>query len=792
MIMLSNYLKIAIRNLKRHKGYSAINIAGLAVGMASALLITLWVQHELSYDKFHVNANELCRIITKDEKEPENSGNYNCALMLPTTLKDNYPEIADFSRLIKLSSIRSCQVSYVPVQNPDARKIFKEEWFFLADPSFFRMFTFPFSKGNPQTALSSVDNIVITEKTAEKYFGDEDPMGKVVNLNGESDLTVAGVIGNIPDNSSLKFDFIAPIQIMRGYLKTWAVVGPAFIQLEKGASFQEVEKKIYGAIEKYGPERLSGQRVTLQPMRDIHLNAGLGSSGNKNYVYIFSIVAVFILAIACINFMNLSTARSGIRAKEIGLRKVLGVYPPQLIRQFLTESVFMSSISLALGLVLLEIFLPIFRGLTARQLEIHYFDNFIVLPGLIGFAILVGVAAGVYPAFVISSFQPVNILKGLFTGSPKRSTLRTILVVLQFSISILLIVATTIVYKQLNFILTKDLGFDREQVLSIPISDKYKRKYDTLKRELGDVSDVINITTSNSLPVNIDGFNPVSWEGKSSDDPVYMSFVSVDYDYIETMKMEIVKGRSFSRKFAEESSSFIINEAGQKLMGMDDPIGKIFSLQNRKGRIIGVVKDFNFASLKDKIQPLVMTFAPGWYFSPYFLIKIKIENLSGTLENLRHAAKRFDPDYPFEYRFLDDAFNEMYRSEEQLGRIFVYFAILAIFISCLGLFGMASFMTESRTKEIGVRKILGASVAKLIFSLSREFIKWVLAANIIAWPVAYFMMSKWLQNFTYRIDISIWIFLMSAILALFVAFLTVSFQSIRAATANPVDSLRYE
>jgi len=790
--MFSNYLKIAFRNIKRHKGYSAINIAGLAVGMACTLLIILWVQHELGYDAFHANADELCRIITKDENEPENSGNYNCALMLPVVLKDNYPEIVDFSRLVRLSSLRVCQVSYVPAQNPGARKTFKEERFVLADPSFFRMFTFPFIKGNPQTALASAENIVITQDTAEKYFGDEDPMGKVVNLNGESDLTVTGVVARTPDNSSLKFDIIAPIQMLRGYLKTWSVVGPAFIQLEKGALLQEVEEKLYGAVQEYGPARLSDRSVSLQPIRDMHLNANLGGMGNRNYVYIFSLIAVFILAIACINFMNLSTARSGIRAKEIGLRKVLGVYPPQLIRQFLTESVFMSFISLTMGIVLLELFLPVFRGLTSRHLEIHYFDNAIVLPCLIGFAIVIGVAAGVYPAFVISSFQPVNILKGLFSGSPKGSTMRTVLVVLQFSISILLIVATTIVYKQLDFILTKDLGFDREQVLSIPIADKYRRKYETLKRQLGDVPGVLNITTSNSLPVHISGFNPVSWEGKSSEEPVYMSFVSVDYDYIETMKMEILKGRSFSRKFAGESSSFIINEAAQKSIGMDDPIGKTFALQNRKGKIIGVVKDFNFQSLKDEIQPLVMTFAPGWYFSPYFLIRVKTENLAVTIESLGLTAKGFDADYPFEYRFLDDAYDEIYRSEEQLGRIFVHFAVLAIFISCLGLFGLASYMTEIRTKEIGIRKILGASVSRLVFSLSREFVKWVLVANLIAWPAAYFLMGKWLQDFTYRTGLSIWIFLMSAALAMFVALLTVSFQSIRTALANPVDSLRYE
>ena len=609
--MFSNYFKIAFRNIQRHKGYSAINIAGLAVGMVCTLLIVLWVQHELSYDTFHANGDELYRIITKDESEPENSGNYNCALMLPGILKDNYPEIVDFSRLLKLSSLRVCQVSYFSAQNPGAAKTFKEEGFVLADPSFFRIFTFPFIKGNPQTALASAENIVITQDTAEKYFGDEDPMGKVVNLNGESDLTVTGVIGRIPDNSSLKFDIIAPIQMLKGYLKTWSVVGPAFIQLEKGAVLQEVEEKLYGAIQEYGPERLSDQRVVLQPIRDIHLNADLGGSGNRNYVYIFSLIAVFILVIACINFMNLSTARSGIRAKEIGLKKVLGIHRQQLIRQFLAESVLMSMISLALGVILLELFLPFFRGLTSRPLEIQYFDNAVVLPCLIGFAIVVGVIAGVYPAFVISSFQPVNILKGLFSGSPKGSTMRTILVVLQFSISILLIVATTIVYKQLDFILTKDLGFDREQVLSIPIADKYRRNYETLKHQLGDVPGVLNITTSNSLPVHISGFNPVSWEGKSPEEPVHMSFVSVDYDYIETMKMEILKGRSFSRKFADELSSFIINEAAQKSIGIDDPIGKTFSLQNRKGKIIGIVKDFNFRSLKDEIQPLVMTFSPG-------------------------------------------------------------------------------------------------------------------------------------------------------------------------------------
>ncbi len=790
--MFSNYLKIALRNIKKQKGYSFINIAGLAVGMACTLLIILWVQHELSYDNFHVNTDELYRVITKDGSEPEGSGNYNCSLALPSILKDNYPEIIGFTRIVKLSSIRPCQVSYFPLKNQDAQKSFKEEWFFLADPSIFQMFTFHFIRGDAKTALSNVDSIIITEKTANKYFGDEEPLGKVLNFNKEIDYLVTGVVRNIPDNSSLRFDFIAPIQMMKGYLRTWAVVGPAFVQLEKGSSIRELENKVFNAIKTYGPENLSNQRITLQPLRDIHLNADLGGRGNKDYVYIYFLVSVFILAIACINFMNLSTARSGVRGKEIALRKVVGVSKAQLVRQFLTETICLSLIALALGIFLLELFLPVFRELTSRQLEIHYFDNFIVLPGLIGFALFVGVIAGTYPAFVLSSAQPAKILTGTFRVGPKRSTLRRFLVVLQFSISIFLIVTTTIVYKQLNFIRNKDLGFDREQVLSIPISDKYKSKYDTLRQELRGVSNVVNITTSNSLPTIIDSFNPTSWEGKSSDKHVYMSFVSVDYDYIETMKMEMVMGRSFSREFTDESSSFIVNEAALRLMGMDDPIGKTFSLRNRNGRIIGVVKNFNFANLSEKIEPLVMTFAPGWYFSPYFLIRINTKNVSDTLENLRRVVLRFDPEYPFEYKFLDDAFAEMYRSEEQFGKIFVYFAFLAIFISCLGLFGMVSFITERRTKEIGIRKVLGATVFRLVFSLSREFVKWVLVANIIALPVAYYIMSKWLQNFAYKTNIGLWVFCFSAALSLVIAILTVSYQSIKAAIADPVNALRYE
>jgi len=791
--MLENYLKITLRNINRHKGYSFINIAGLSIGMTCFILISLWVVDEMSYDNFHRNGDELYRIIIKDSEDPEEPGSSWSGLALPSVLKNNFPEVTDFTRIVTLSDLRPCQVSYIPDNDSAGRKIFKEEWLVLADPSFFQMFTFPFKKGSPETALSGENNIVITEETAQRYFGDEEPVGKVLNFNNEIEYTVTGVVKNVPSNSTIRFDFVAPIQILKNHrLNTWAVVGPGFVLLDKQTSVEEANQKIFGSIQKYGPARQRNQRVYLQPIRDIHLNANLGGTGNRDYVYIFSLIALFILIIACINFMNLSTARSGDRSKEIGLRKVVGVYRMQLVKQFILESGFMSIITLIITLILLKIVLPEFRNLTSKHLEIHYFDNFIILPGLIIFALIVGLLAGIYPAFVLSSFKPVEVLKGKSVRGTGRSLLRTVLVIIQFSISITLIIVTSIVYRQLTYIQNRDLGFDREQVLSIPIGDKYIGNFEGLKNEFRKVPGVINLTTSHSLPTNITSQNPVYWEGKSSDDYVSMNFVSVDYDYIETMKMEMVMGRSYSNDFTDNQKSYIINEAALKLTGLKDPVGKMFSIWNKEGRIIGIVKDFNYEKLSDQIKPLVMTYAPGWYFSPYFLIRISTDNVSGTIENLRRAALKYDPGYFFEYEFLDDAFEELYRSEEQLGTVFIYFAVLAIFISCLGLFGMASFMAEKRTKEIGIRKVLGATVPGIVLFLSREFMKWVLIANIIAWPIAYYAMNKWLQGFTYRTNLHIGIFAFSAFLALAIALITVSYQSVKAASSNPVEALKYE
>ena len=785
--MLKNYLKIAVRNLRRQKVYTFINLTGLAVGITCVILILLWIQDELSFEKFQKNRNELYAVTMRDSRDHDTreSTNFSISYALAPLMKQEFPEIIDFTRIQQRSSFESCMLKY-------GSKVFNDNGMILADPSFFKMFTYRFIKGNPNTALLNKNSIVITQNTAEKFFGDEEPIGKTLRFNSRQDFTVSGVVENPPHNSELQFKVVAPIQILGSEtLSGWAWESSSFILVRKNTVISELERKISGMIQKNHPMPGVNLIIGIQPLTRVHLYYG---DGDIKLIYIFLSVAIFILLIACINYMNLSTARFSRRAREVGLRKVLGAQRAALIRQFLFESVSLSIVALLIAATLVEILLPFFNIVTNKNLEFVSPDNLLMICGLVGLAVMVGIIAGSYPAIFLSSFQPAAVIKGTGKINLRSSTLRAVLVVTQFSIAIIMLISTIMVFKQYNYLVNKDLGYNKDQIVYIPINKEIKQKYESLKNVLFQKPDIKNVTVASSLPNEIGSVNPIEWEGKQDSKMVLIHFGVVDHDYLNTFRMKLSAGRDFSKDITADISNFIINKKAAQLMGLKNPLDKGISFMGLNGKIIGVVDDFNNRPLDEETNPLILTIYPNYYdyFVQYVLIKINSNNISETLKYIDRVVNESAPSYPVEFKFLDQTVNNLYQSVRRSLYLFEYFAFLAIFISCLGLFGLASFMTELRTKEIGVRKTLGASVTGVALLLSREFTKWILLANLIAWPVAYYAMNSWLHDFAYRISISWWIFILSGGLALAIALATVSIQVIKAATANPVKSLKYE
>jgi putative ABC transport system permease protein len=790
-VMFKNYIKIALRNIKKHKGYSFINIAGLAIGMACCILILLWVQDELGYDQFHKNRSELYRIYTEIQYTDGRTNLFTQSYFpLARILKEESPDVVD--------AVRYASRSMLLIKHRD--KSFADDNFGFADSSFFKMFTFPFVKGNPETALSDKFSVVITEEMSQKYFGSEDPIGKTLNVNSQFDVQVTGVIENVPHNSSLKFDFLLPYPLYWG--PNWAESSSwggnpleTYVLLPKNALAEDVATKITDIKDKHDPPSATERvRLDLQPLARIHLYA-LGGGGLIRYVYIFSIIACFVLIIACINFMNLSTAKAGTRANEVGMRKVVGAEKKDLIKQFFGESVVLSLIALIGAILIVEITLPAFNNLSEKRLSLDPSGNITIILGLIGITLFVGILSGSYPALFLSSFQPVKVLKGTFRSGSQRSLFRKILVVSQFTLSIFLIIGTIIIYKQLDYIRNRDLGYDKEHLVFVYMQGDLKAKYESAKSELLRSSNILKVTRSLQLPSNIAStVSALDWDGKNPDEKVSMNWDIVDFGYFETLKMDIVQGRSFSREFATDvSEAYIVNEEAAKLMGMELPVGKRLSVFRNEGKIIGVVKNFNFKSLHHQIRPFVYMMNPNWIsMMDCMFIRVAPDNISATVKYIESTCKKINPAYPLKYMFFGEWLGRLYRNEQRMGEIVGYFTFLAIAISCLGLLGLASFMTEQRTKEIGIRKVLGAPVSRIILLLSADFTKWVLTANIIAWPLAYFAISRWLENFAYRTSLNMSIFIISGVLALATALLTVSYQTLKAALANPVESLRYE
>jgi putative ABC transport system permease protein len=785
--MLKNYFKIVFRSLQRGKVHAYINLTGLAVGMACVILIALWVQDEMSFENFQGNRDELYAVSMRDSRDRDTRGStsFVTPYALAPLLKQEFPEIIDFTRVQQRNRFESCMLRY-------GGKSFYDDGILLVDPAFFRMFTYRFVEGFPEAALADKNSIVITRKTAAKFFGNEDPIGKILRFNNRQDLMVSAVVDDPPPNSELQFDAVAPIQILgEEQLSKWWWESSSYVLVRHNTDIAKLEQEIAGMIQKHHPTPGMNITVGIQPLARIHLYYG---DGDIRLVYVFVSVAIFILLIACINYMNLSTARFSRRAREVGLRKVLGAQRGALVRQFLLESVSLSIAALLIAVALVEILLPFFNTVTDKNLSLISSSNLPVICGLVGLAIVVGTIAGSYPAIFLSSFQPAAVIRGTARSNSRSPLLRSVLVVTQFTIAIILIVSTIVVYRQYDYLVYKDLGYNKDEIVYIPFNKEIEQKYESMKNVLLQDSGIKNVTISSSLPDEIGNVNPIDWEGKQDNKMVFVRFAVTDRDYLNTFQMKLSAGRDFSKDMAGDISNFIINRKAAELMNLRSPVDKRITFMGLSGKVIGIVDDFNNRPLKEETSPLILTINPKYYdyFVKHVLVKINSKDVPGTLGYIESRIREFAPSYPFEFKFLDQTINNLYRSVQRTWHLFESFAFLAVFISCLGLFGLASFMTELRTKEIGVRKTLGASVQGILMLLSREFTRWVLLANLVAWPVAYYAMNKWLQGFAYKADITPWVFIASGLITLMIAMLTVGFHTIKAATANPVEALRYE
>ncbi len=790
--MLKNYLKIALRNLLRRKGFSFINLSGLALGMACALLISFWAQDELSYDRFHHNADDLYRVVVEWK---ENSALWaKTPGLLATAMKAEIPEVVNATRLHKRPKL---VMRY-------GEKAFYEEAKLRVDPELFEMFSFPFVKGSRE---NWTEGLVLTESMARKYFGAEEPLGKVLNINNWFDAPVTGVIRDLPRNSYIQFDCALRLEPLKRFWPggfTWGNFShETFAQLREDADPQAVSVKITNLLRKNSPQLAPYlNKLYLQPLTEVYLTANIGggqfANGDRKYVYIFSAVAFFVLLIACINFMNLSTARALTRAKEIGVRKVAGSSRAQLLKQFLGESILLTALAALLALLLVEIFLPAFNQLAGKQLALAYSDPRLLL-GIALITLATGVIAGSYPAMYLSSFKPIAVLKGgSFEKGGGRTGLRSALVVLQFALSILLLVGTLVIHRQLRFMTRAKLGFDKDNVVYVPAKENFGAQYVAVRQELLQHPEILGVAANSSVPTNTINTSLLLWEGKPPERDYPVETNAVDYDYFDLLNVEFVAGRNFSRQHGTDATSaFILNEEAAQMLGVDSPVGKKIRVGQKAGMIIGVARNAHFKSMRQKIAPQVFHVLTDYdselvNLFGIVMVKVRGNNIPQALARVASVWKKVNPNFPFEYHFLDETYGRLYNQEQRTCTLFNYFTVLALVVSCLGLFGLAAFVAENRTKEIGIRKALGASVAGLVGLLSRDFVKLVLLANLLAWPVAYFAAHNWLADFAYRIDLGWWMFALAGGIALLIALLTVSTQALKAALANPVEALRYE
>jgi putative ABC transport system permease protein len=808
--MIKNYLKIAWRNLVKNKLFSAINIFGLALGITSCLLIILYVVDEMSFDNFHEKGDRIYRLNNDIVYGGKDMRMAQTPDILAPTLKKDYPQVENYTRFYNAGA-------YL-VKKPNVANFIREENILFADSTVFEVFTFPLVAGNPTTALNEPTVIVISESAAKRHFGAENPIGKTLNLDNRKDYKITGVMKDIPKNSQIKADFFISMKSLDydwgNFLSNnhWS-----YILLKEGTDPKSFDAKFEQVIAKYVDtqiKKILGSSIAelkksgstfkfwMMPMEDIHLKSSqsqeLSTNGNIQYVYIFSIIALFVLLIACINFMNLSTARASQRAKEVGVRKVMGSERGQLMFQFFTECILVSVIALLIGLVLVAALLPLFNDISAKTLSINNLLTIKIVVIIAIMPIFVGILAGSYPAVFLSSFKPIQVLKGRF--ALKGGSLRNSLVVFQFTSSIILIIGTIIIYRQINFIKNKNLGYNKDQILIINDAYALDKQAISFKEDILKINGIKSGTLSGFLPTPSNRSNGSKWpEGHfDMNQGVMTQNWDIDYDYLKTFDMKLVKGRNFSKEFGSDSMGVILNETAAKNFGFgDNAVNKgILTLKGNYGnetetyRVIGVVKDFHFESMKSKIEAISMFLKPS---SGNVSFKLdKTAQLSSIIKQIENKWAKMAPGQPFTYEFMDDSFDKVYKNEQRIGKISLAFAILTILVACLGLFGLVTFVAEQRIKEIGIRKVLGASVTSILQLLSKDFLKLIFISILLASPIAYYFMYRWLQDFEYRINIEWWVFLATGIVAITIALLTISYQAIKAAIANPVKSLKTE
>jgi putative ABC transport system permease protein len=790
--MIKNFFSIAVRNISRHKGFTLINVGGLAIGLAASLLILLWVQDEYSYEKFNLNAENIYRV----EEDQFYSGERYHVTVTPypsgPVWMENIPEIKEQTRISSLPRLL--------FRKDD--KVFFESSVIAADSGLLKMFTLPLKSGDPATALNSPHSIILTEKMAVKYFGETNPLGESLTLENNSRFMVTGVMKELPKNSMFTFDAV----LAYSFLDEIGVSSDSwgnnsiftYVLLENGVDVTAIHKKLTDIVLEHNPE--TSTKFVLFPLLDIHLHTQFGFSENKGpviVVYIFTLIAIFVLLIACINFVNLSTARASGRGKEIGIKKVAGADQVSLIFQFMLESLLLVTVALVLGLILIGLSLGTFNNISGKifnlsdLLQLRFIISFVIV------GLLAGFISGIYPALYLSSFKPVKVLKGEMVSGKGNRRLRQILVVIQFTLSILIAVAAIFMYLQLKFMQDKDLGFDKENLISIPMTDNMKSNYYSLKSELLRETLIQGVTASMHNPVMM-GSNSggARWDGMDPEKHVLIGVNGIDYDYLTTMKMELVSGRAFSKEFTADlardtTGNFLINEEVVEIMGIGDPVGKNFRFMGLNGKIVGVLKNFHFKGADQEIEPMAFALADTSYLS-FILIRLTPGNITASLNSVENIWNKVIPDYPLQYTFIDQDYDNIFRSQLRLTSLLKYFTILAVIIACLGLYGLSSFSTERRTNEIGVRKVMGAGFFAIMYTVSKEFLVLILISIVIAIPSGWIIVGNLLKQFPYRIDMGIFVFAGIALGAAIIAMLTVSFQAYRASGLNPAEALKVE
>lgn len=790
--MFQHYVKTAARIILKHKVYSAINILGLAIGLACSILILQYVINELSFDNFHKSRDHIYRVNIIEEQSGEMTSSAIITAGVGPSMLEELPEV---KAMVRLSNPED---GFFTWQN----KHFFTSGICHADSSFFGLFSFKLRSGNPETALAEPNTIVLSRKLAEQIFGAKDPVGEFIRFNNKDNLLVSGVVENPPVNSSVQFNALISFSSLYNrsdvYLDWdggWNYV--TFVRLAENTNLKAFADKFPAFMEKHINYKYKQVGITLymmiQPLKDLHLwsnlDYDLDTRGDLSKIYVFIAIAVFILIIACINFMNLATARSMKRAKEVGLRKVVGAAKSQIIRQFLGESITTSLIALIGAILLIEIFQPEFNRMVNTELHLFRTENLAFIAGILILTVVVGLFAGSYPSFFMASYQPVKIIKGDFNVRSGKPVLRNILVVFQFFISSVLILFTLLVYSQMKFVNNKDLGFQKENVIYLNLHDPQAReKIEILKSEFRNIPGVMSTGASTGMPgygLTTNGYFPEGYE-----EPLMIHALDVDYDFLEVMKIPVVAGRSFSKEFTTDAEAILINETLAKKLGWSDPIGKKI-MRDGEHKVIGVISDFHFSTLHTKIEPLLITMKP-WDGYNYLAIRLSQGDISNTLVNVEKKWNEILPNQPYAHVFLDNYIQTAYASESNTGETFLYFSLLAIFIASLGLFGLANYSGEQKRKEIGIRKVYGADSRNILTLLSSDYTKWVILANILAWPMAYWAMEKWLQLFEYRTSISLWIFVLTLFITSVTSVITILYQVLHAARANPVDTIKYE